>query len=225
MFISMFRTIIIYFFVILAVRFMGKRQIGELEPSELVVTILISNIASLPMQETSIPLTGGIIPIFTLVTLELVMSWLIIHKQGFKKLVYGKSMLIIDNGNIVQSEMRRARYSVEDLMQHLRQLSIFDLADVQYAIIETNGKLSVLKKPPKLEVTAEMLNITPPDDGLTTVAISNGVISEKAVQQCGVDLNWVNNLLAQKNIKLEDVFIMTLNKSRKYNIIKKDNIK
>lgn len=209
----------------LALRFMGKRQIGELEPTELVVTILISNIASLPMQETSIPLINGIIPIFILVSLEIFMSCLILKKQSFKQLFTGKSLLIIDKGHLLQNELRRARYTIEDLMQSLRQMNIFDISEVQYAIIETNGKLSVMKKPPNQEVTAEMLNINLEEAELPRVVINDGVISTEALKECNLDEKWLSHVLKKKKMKPEDIFIMTASNKNKYNIIKKEQSK
>lgn len=206
----------------LALRFMGKRQIGELEPTELVVTILISNIASLPMQETSIPLINGLIPIFILVSLEIFMSCVMLKKQSFKQLFTGKSLLVIDKGTLLQNELKRARYTIEDLMQSLRQMNIFDISEVQYAIIETNGKLSVMKKPPYQEVTAQMLNLQPEETELPRVVISDGVISSKALQECNLDEKWLKNVLKQKKVKPENVFMMTVINKNKYNIIKKE---
>lgn len=225
MLISMIRTIVIYFLVVLALRFMGKRQIGELEPTELVVTILISNIASLPMQETSIPLINGIIPILILLSLEIFMSCIMLKMQSLKKLIAGKSLLVIDKGTILQNELKRARYTIEDLMQSLRQMNIFDINEVQYAIIETNGRLSVMKKPPYQEVTAQMLNLQPENAELPRMVIIDGVISKKALGECNLNEKWLYNVLGQKRLKPGDVFMMTVINKNSYNIIKKEKQK
>ncbi|HHV50310.1 MAG TPA: DUF421 domain-containing protein, partial [Clostridiales bacterium] len=133
------RTVIIYIFIIAAMRIMGKRQLGELQPSELVVALLISDLAAVPMQENGMPLLNGLIPIMILVALELLFSGLMIKSPFFQHLIGGRSKIIIDNGNLDIKALNGMRMSLEDLMETLRQQSVFDLRDVQYAIVEPNG--------------------------------------------------------------------------------------
>ena len=147
MIISIIRTILLYAFVVLAVRLMGKRQISEMQPSELVITLIVSEIAAIPMQNTSQPLLSGIIPVMVLVALEIAASVLMMKSGKFRKMMCGSPIVVIRDGKILQNEMRRLRLTTEDLCVQLRQQDIFSIEDVQYCIVETNGKVSVLEKP------------------------------------------------------------------------------
>ncbi|MDP4120842.1 MAG: DUF421 domain-containing protein [Bacillota bacterium] len=221
MIISVIRTFLLYIMIILAVRIMGKRQISELQTSELVVTLLISDIAAIPMQNTSQPLVSGLIPIFILIFCEVVLSVIMMSSSKFRGFVCGKPLIVIEDGRIDQKEMKRLRMSTEDLSEQLRQLDVFSLSDVQYAIVETNGKMSVLKKPEKLQPTNEQLNVTPPNTGIEAVVINNGTISDQSLVLCELDRDFIKKILLNENIKQEDVFIMTANRTRQYQIIKK----
>ena len=148
MLIVLIRTIILYFIIVLGTRIMGKRQLGELQPSDLVITILISNIATLPIEETEIPLVTGIIPILTLVCFEVFSSALSLKSPLARRLISGRPIVIIQNGRLNQKEMRDLRFSLDDLMEQLRGSGIFDLSEVQLAIVETTGKLSIYQKFP-----------------------------------------------------------------------------
>ena len=138
--ISAIRTVIIYIFIIAAMRIMGKRQLGELQPVELVVTLLISDLAAVPMQESGMPLLNGLIPIVVLVALELLLSGLMLKSSGFSKLISGNPIVIIRDGKLDQKALKRLRLTVEDLMETLRQQNAFDIREIEYAIAETNGK-------------------------------------------------------------------------------------
>ena len=144
--ISLIRTLLLYVMIIAAVRIMGKRQISELQTSELVVTLLISDIAAIPMQNTGQPLSSGIIPILVLVSCEIAASFFMVKNSRFRKLVAGKPQVVINNGTVDQAQMKRLRMSTEDLSEQLRQMNVFSIQDVAYAIVETNGKLSVDEK-------------------------------------------------------------------------------
>ena len=222
--VSLIRTLLLYIVIIAAVRLMGKRQISELQTSELVVTLLISDIAAIPMQNTGQPLVSGFLPIAVLVSCELIVSTLMMKSAKFRRFVCGKPIIVINNGKVDQSQMRRLRMSTEDLSEQLRQMDVFNLEDVAYAIVETNGKLSVLKKPDKLQPDNSMLGIVIPDNGIEAVIISDGDISEFSVSLCGLSREWIDGILQGQNIALEDVFIMTADKQRNYNIIKKEAV-
>ena len=150
--ISLIRTLLLYMIIILAVRLMGKRQISDLQTSELVVTFLISNIASIPMQNSSIPLFAGLIPIIVLVVCEIVLSNIMLKSCKFRKFICGSPVVIIDHGKIDQKVMKDLRMTTEDLFEQLRQLDVFSLQDIDFAIIETNGQMSIMKKPEKQQV-------------------------------------------------------------------------
>ena len=220
--ISVIRTLILYVVVLVMIRVMGKRQISELQTSELVVTLLISNIAVIPMQDTSLPLLSGVVPILLLVGCEIILSWLMLKNSAFRALVCGKPQIIISNGTVNQKKMKLLRISTEDLMEQLRQAGVFALSDVKYAILETNGKLSVLKKPEKESVTAQQMHIENFDDEFEVVVISDGEIAEGSMNVCGVTKSWINKTLKKNKIDIKDVFIMTANSEHSYNIIKKE---
>ena len=223
--VSFVRTLLLYIVIIAAVRLMGKRQISELQTSELVVTLLISDIAAIPMQDTGQPLVSGFIPIAVLVVCEIVASVLMLKSGKFRRLVCGKPIVVINDGVIDQKEMKRLRMSTEDLGEELRLKNIFSLQDVAYAIVETNGKMSVIKKPDKEQPTAGMLGIAVPNNGIEAVVISDGVLSDFSIQLCQKSREWVNGVLKAKNVKQEDVFLMTANASGDFQIIKRDQMK
>lgn len=220
--ISVIRTLILYILILIMVRLMGKRQISELQTTELVVTLLISNIAVIPMQDTSLPLISGVIPIMLLVGCEIVLSFFMLKNGKFRKLVCGRPQIIISDGVIDQKKMKVLRMSTEDLIEQLRQASVFALQDVKYAIIETNGKLSVMKKPLKDTVTAEQINIRNPIANFEVVIISDGELAEHSMRFCGVTDDWINKILNKNQTDIKEVFIMTATPDHKYNIIKKE---
>ena len=155
MFISVIRTVILYVFIIVMLRLMGKRQIGDMQPSELVVTLVVANLASIPMQNTSQPLLSGIAPVLALVSLELGVSVLMMKSRSLRRLVCGSPVVVIEDGRLLQKQMKRLRLTTDDLCAQLRQQNIFSLEDVQYCIMETNGILSVLEKPHKRKPCAD----------------------------------------------------------------------
>ena len=222
MIVSLIRTLLLYIFIILAVRLMGKRQISELQTSELVVTLLISDIAAIPMQDTAQPLVSGVIPIAVLIFCEIIVSVLMLKSGKFRKMVCGRPIVIINDGIVDQCQMKRLRMTTEDLFEQLRQKDIFAFEDVAYAIVETNGKLSVIKKPNQNTPTAGMMGVAVPDTGIETVVISDGVISDTSAQLCNKSRAWVEGVLHGKNLKPEDVFIMTANTKGDFQIIKKE---
>lgn len=222
MIISVIRTILLYIVIILAIRIMGKRQIGELQTSELVVTLLISDIAAIPMQNTEQSLLSGIVPILILIVCEIIISLLMLKRAGFRRIICGKPIVIISDGKINQSEMHQLRMSTEDLSEELRQQGIFNIEDVGFAIVETNGKLSVLKKPEKDIPTAEELGIKTNDKGLEVVVISDGEISKYSLKICGLNRDWLFDILKKENTELNDIFLMIANGQGEYKIIEKE---
>lgn len=222
MLIGVIRTVILYIFVILAVRLMGKRQISDMQPSELVITLIISDIASIPMQNTSQPLISGIVPVVILVALEIFVSIFMMKSNIFRRLLCGGPVLVIEDGKLLQKQMKRLRLTTEDLCIQLRQQDIFSLEDVQYCIIETNGTVSVLEKPEKRKPTAQDFGITIKDNKLETVVINDGKLLSNSLKLCSKHKSDIEAILKKENTKQRDVFIMTLDSSGNYNIIKKD---
>ena len=223
MFISIVRTLLLYAFVIFTLRIMGKRQISEMQPSELVVTIIMSNIVSLPMQNTSQPLLSGIIPVIVLVALEIAASAVMMKSKKFRKLICGNPVVIINDGKILQEQMRRLRMTNEDLCAQLRQQGVFSIDDVQYCIVETNGTVSVLEKPQCRVPTAEELGVEIEDNKFGAVVISDGELIEERLELCNKKKSDVDNILYENNIDMDDVFIMTLDGLGKYSIIQKED--
>ncbi len=221
--IAFVRTILLYILVIIAMRIMGKRQISELQTSELVIMLLISDIAAIPMQDTGQSLVSGVIPMFTLVAVEVVLSVWMLKNSRLRKLICGSPVVIINDGKIDQSMMKKLRMSTEDLFEQLRQVDVFDINDVAYAIVETNGKVSIIKKAESQELTASMMNIPQEKVSLDMVVVSDGEISKSSLEFCNLDTKWIKDTLQKENKKLKDIFIMTANANKKYTIIEKEN--
>ena len=207
--IILLRSIILYIIVVSAVRLMGKRQLGELQPSELVITILISNIATLPLEDTDIPLIIGITPILALVCYEVFVSWLILRLPYFRKIMYGSPKIIISNGKINRSVLRELRLSVDDIMTAMRTQQIFDISEVQYAIVETTGSISIMKKQGKDTPTREDMGIPAVSADPTQVVVSDGKPLFVTLDSMGYNEKFVENWAKRVGIKVEDIFIMT----------------
>ena len=222
--ITAIRTVIIYIFIITAMRVMGKRQLGELQPVELVVTLLISDLAAVPMQESGMPLLNGLVPIIILVSMELLLSGLMLKSPRFAKIISGSPIIIVNNGKLDQKALKRLRLTLDDLMEALRQQNIFDLQQVQYAIAETNGHISVFQNPENRPPTCGDLNSIPQDNGMPIVVISDGKISDWALSISGVDQQWILRTLKSKSISMEDVFLMTVDRSRNFFIMPTDGL-
>lgn len=223
--ISFIRTIILYLFLIIAIRIMGKRQIGELQPSELAVTILISELAAIPMQETGIPLVSGLVPIFTLAAANICLSFVVLKSRKLRMLLTGKPSVLIRNGIIDQKEMKKQGFNIDDLMEELRLCGYATLDEVSYAICETNGKLSVFPNSDNKPVTAMMLNLHPQDNGMPITIIADGCLGLASLKAAGKNLTWLEKTVKAKGLRIEDVFIMTIDKKGKSMIVPKENEK
>ncbi|BED92401.1 MAG: DUF421 domain-containing protein [Candidatus Paraimprobicoccus trichonymphae] len=221
MIISIIRTILLYITIMISIKIMGKRQISDLQTSELVVTLLISNIISVPMQNMAQPLLSGILPVLSLVCCEIFISAIMLKSTTFRRAICGKPVIVVNNGEIDQNELKKLRMSVEDLYQQLRQMNVFSIQDVSFAIIETNGKISVLKKPEKAPPTASDLGIIVPNRGLETIIVSDGVISSFSLKLCNISEAWLYETLQKENLNLKEIFLMTSDKTKKYYIVKK----
>ncbi len=206
--ITAIRTAIIYVFLIAALRVTGKRQLGELQPIELVVTLLISDLASVPMQESGAPLLTGLIPIAVLVSLELILSAIMMKSNTLSRLISGNPIVVIRNGKVSVQALRRLRLTVEDLLETLRQQNIFDLRDVQYAIAETNGKISVFKTQ------------NPPQTAAVPL-VSDGKTVDWALQMTGIPEQWVHKTLARHQCELRDTLLLAADSKRHYYLIRK----
>ena len=222
MLIAIVRTLILYIFIIAARRLMGKRQISDMQPSELVVTLVVSDIASLPMQNTSQPLLSGMIPVMVLVGLEILTSVLMMKSRTVRKLVCGNPVVVIEDGKLLQKQMKRLRMTNSDLMEQLRQQNVFSLNDVQYCIVETNGALSILEKPEKRVPNAEEAGVTIEDNKPEAVVVSDGKLLREGLSMCQKDERKVVNILSENHIPINSVFLMTMDGSGAYRIIRKE---
>lgn len=220
---TLIRSIIVYIGVILAVRIMGKRQIGELQPSELVITFLLSEIVSIPIEDSEYPLLQCFTSVTLLVSLELLFSVVSLKWRAFRTALQGNSVLIINDGKIVYENIKSIRYSIEDLLEALRLKDVFDVNQVQYAYIETNGSISIQLKPQHRTVTMDDLtNMNQKESSLPCLVVSDGQIIEKEFKLCNMNLKKLEKFLQQKNIPLTDVFMMTADKNQNYYIIKRN---
>ncbi len=217
------RALILYIIVIFSVRLMGKRQIGELQPSELVITILVSNIATLPLEDLNIPLVMGILPILSLVCFEVIMSWLSLKSKCLRHAVSGSPKVIIRDGVLDQKVMEDLRFSVDDLMTALRGNSVFDIADVQFAIVETNGSVSVYEKYAQRNVKNTDLNLTGTSMDPPVIIVSDGKLITQGLNETGLKKQWVYDLIERKHMELSDIFLLTADKNGTYNLIKRSS--
>lgn len=204
------RTIILYSAVIIGLRIMGKRQVGDLQPSELVITILISEVAAVPMQSNSIPMIYGVLSIGALVTMEIALSCISLKSQRVRELLSGHPSIVICEGKLRQGELKRMRVTIDDIYEELRIQKVEKLADISYAVLETNGKLSILMKPSAQQPTREDLKIAKIEPGAVRLLIRDGVLDKKTMQDCGIDETAVEQLLHDCGVKLSDVFFCTV---------------
>ena len=206
--ISFLRTVILYLLIVIAIRLMGKRQIGQMQPSELVVTILISDLISVPMQDIGIPLFHGIIPVLTLVSFEIIISILSLKSARIRNFLCGKPVCVISNGLIMEEQLKQTRMSVDDLMEELRCKDIFDPSDVRYAQIEINGQLTAVLNTDAEPVKAKMIGIKKNQNDPYYLIISDGVLFEDALRQSRHNKSWLDMLLREKQLTLQDVFVL-----------------
>lgn len=215
------RAVILYVLLIFTVRLMGKRQIGELQPSELAITILISNIATLPVEDTGLPLLTGIIPIVTLAGLDVIMSWLGIKSRTVRRFTCGKPVIIISGGKLDQKKMQSIRFTVDDLAASLRSQGIFDISEVQLAVVETTGTLSVYQKYSARNVTNGDMELKGKSENPPEVVVADGELVPEAMGRLGVTPKWIEAALKKENAAIKDVFLMTAYPGGKCSIIRK----
>lgn len=208
------RTLILYSFVIMGLRLMGKREIGQLQPFELVVILMISDLAAIPSEDIGIPLISGIIPIMVLVLISISISYLELKSERARDILNGTPSILIERGKVVEHELARNRLPLTDLVEELRMRSIPNIADVEFAILETNGQISVLPKSTKRPVTPEDLKLQPAYEGLPIVFIMDGILNERAFALTGKDKAWLEKEIKKHQLKsIEEVFLASLDSS------------
>ena len=220
MVIAFTRTIILYLLIIAGIRLMGKRQVGELEPSELVLDLIIADLAAVPMQDFGIPLLSGVIPILTLLCVTMILSVLTMKHVRFRALICGRPSIVVQNGQLNQREMRRNRFTVDELLEELRMQSVTDLSTVKYAILETNGRVSVILYANQRPVTAEQMNLFPDDVGLPLVIIDDGRLLERNLKLRGFNEGWLQKRLEEQleHAAHHDAMTGLLNRRQFYHI-------
>ena len=223
MVIAFLRTILLYTFIIIGIRLMGKRQVGELEPSELVLALLIADLAAVPMQDFGIPLLTGVIPILTLLCLTMALSVLTMKSVRFRAVLCGRPRVIVENGRLRQAEMRKNRFTLDELMEELRMKGITDLSAVKYAILETNGQISVLLYAAQQPVTAGQMDLAPPEPGLPVVLINDGRVIQRSLRSRGLNEAWLEKQLERHHIKsAREVFLLTVDEENTVYLAKKE---
>ena len=215
------KGLIIYTVLAIAVRFMGKRQIGELQPGELVITMVLSEMATMPLQDDDFPVLSGISLIFLFVTLELFSSFLAMKFRPYRTMMQGHSVLIIKDGQLLINNLAMIRYSTDDLMEALRLKDVFDISDVQYAYIETNGSISVKLKKKAEYLTAEDLNVHCRENALPCLVISDGKIIKRDFELCSMTEEKLQKILRKKGLTVNEVFLMTADKQGNIYTVKK----
>ena len=219
MVLSYFRTVLLYLVLIFSIRLMGKRQIGQLEASEFVVTMLVANLASIPMQDSAIPLLSGLVPILVVLGMELVMSCLILKNIRFRRLLCGKPVILIDNGKVLYENLKATRLSIDELTGHLRQKDVLDIQSVQYAILETNGELSVFPYPKDRPATAAEAGIPPRQQLLPVTIIEDGYLSREDLRRAGKDEAWLTQVCGQER---KSVLLLTIDEEDNLVLLRKE---
>ncbi len=219
---TIIRTFIIYCFVSLCVRLMGKRQLGQLQPGELVITILISEIAATPITDTSQPIINTVISLMLLVAFEIFSSLLCRKSLKFRYASDGKPITLIKHGKLNQKNLKTLRFTIDEVLSALRQKDIFDINEVEYAVVETNGNLSVLLKQNKQPLTQETYESPKKTTDAPCVVIIDGKIIESSLNDSPVTIDEINKKIKKDKVDKKDILLMTVTKSNKYTIIRKE---
>ena len=212
MILSFFRTTVLYSVLIAVIRLMGKRQIGQMEPSEFVVTMLAANLAAIPMEDAGIPFYSGLIPILTVLGVELVLSGISMSSVRFRRILCGKPVIMIENGRILRENLLKTRVTLDELTGHLREKDVLDLTTVQYAILETNGNLSVFLYPAEAPASAKEAGIVPKPRYLPVTIIEDGVLMDENMQKAGKDEAWVRRVLGDRRASIPGTWLLTVDR-------------
>ena len=204
------RTIILYIIVLIVMRFMGKREIGQLQPFELAISIMIADLATIPMAEPGIPITNGIIPILGLLVMHLLISVINLKSIKIREIICGKPSILIYRGRIQEENMKKERFTINELEERLRGDNIFNIGDVEYAILETSGQISVIQKPDKRTTIPEDFGILPEYEGISYDLVVDGKIMKENLEKLGKDYNWLLKQVEAFGIKPEDALIATI---------------
>ena len=212
MLIIIIRTILLFLLIVFSLRLMGKKQLGELQPSELVTTIMISNIATLALEDASTPMLMGVIPILMIVCLDVILSGILLKSARIRKTVSGTARVVVSDGVVNQAELKNLRYTIDDLTEAMRDQGIFDISQVQYAIVETTGKINFLQK--------EQPAKNPPE-----IIIRDGELNQDGLSRTSLGEGWVMKILGLNKTRLTDVFLMSADNDGNYQLVLKEDVK
>lgn len=203
------RVLILYLLVLITMRLMGKREIGQMQPFELVIAIMIADLASVPMGDVGIPITNGIIPILALLFIQLLISIINVKSIWGRRIICGKPSILVYRGKIDEKLMRKEKFTINELQERLRQNSVFSIGDVEYAILETSGQLTVIQKPEKRNAIPEDFGITPEYEGIPYDLVIDGKVMHENLKAIGKDYNWLLKQVQKFKIKPEDALVVT----------------
>ena len=221
MVLAVVRTVLVYGVLIGAIRLMGKRQIGQMEPSELVVTMLVADLAAAPIQEEGLTVLSAAVPIGIILILELILSTLSLRSLFWRKLLCGKPVILIENGKILQENLRATRVTLDELTGYLRQKDVLDITKVQYAILETGGSLSVFPFPEEMAASARDAGVTPQRQSLPVTVISDGIVMQGNLRKAGKDENWLRKELKARSATVEKTFLFAVDGDDRITYIRK----
>ena len=210
MLIIFFRAIVLYILVLIVMRLMGKREIGQLQPFELAIAIMIADLASIPMTDTGVPISNGIVPILGLLIMHLLISIINLKSLKLREFICGKPAILIYRGKINEQALKKERFTINELQERLRDKNIVNVFDVEYAILETNGQISVIEKPNKRSIIPEDIGITPEYEGLSYDLVIDGKVMTENLKQLGKNYKWLEKQTAKFNIKPEEALVVTL---------------
>lgn len=203
------RSIVLYMIVLIVMRLMGKREIGQLQPFELAIAIMIADLAAVPMAETGIPISNGIIPILGLLVMHLIISFLNLKSMKIREILCGKPAILIYRGKIDEKVLKKERFTLNELQERLRSSNVVNLGDVEYAILETSGQVTVIQKPDKRTTIPKDFNITPEYEGIPYDLVVDGKVMYKNLKTIGKDYNWLKKQVNKFNMEPEEALIVT----------------
>lgn len=215
------RTVLFHGILIVTVRLLGKRQIGQMEPSEFVVTMLLANLATIPMEEPDVPITHGLVPIALVIAAELLMAFAMLRSIRLRRLLCGKPVILIENGRIVEENLRRTHVNLDELTMHLREQEIFDLTEVKFAILETNGQLSTLLFAKDRPASAKDAGIRASETELPVTLVSDGSLMRENLSVAKRDETWVEKELQKRNCSLSQTLLLTVDRKGRIYFVKK----
>lgn len=222
MLVTLIRGLILYIFIIICMRFMGKRQLGELQPTELVITILLSEIASIPMENNDVPMINSVFAAIILVCLEIINSVVLMKSAKIRYLLQGKPAIIINDGKLDQKKLKALRFTADDILDQLRQKDIFEIEEVQYAVVETNGSLSVMKKQQYDSPVNKDLGIKKESQGIPVLVVNDGRYIDSVIKDNKLEKKIIENIIKKEKTDVDEVLVMLIDKYNNYTLIKKE---